>query len=80
MKTTVSISESVFRAAERLARRLGISRSSVYSHAIEPYVVEAQELDVMALLNEVYAQETAGLGLDPALRALQSASMPRDAW
>jgi predicted transcriptional regulator len=68
----------VFQAAERLAKRLGIPRSRLYSRAVERYVAEAQERDVTALLNEIYAGETAEL--DPVLAALQSASIPRDPW
>ena len=78
MKTAVSIPGPLFQAAERLAKRLGIPRSRLYSRAIERYVAETQERDVTALLNEIYADETAEL--DPALAALQSASIPRDPW
>jgi hypothetical protein len=78
MKTAVSIPGPVFQAAERLAKRLGIPRSRLYSRAVERYVAEAQERDVTGLLNEIYAGETAEL--DPVLAALQSASIPRDPW
>jgi hypothetical protein len=78
MKTAVSIPGPVFQAAERLAKRLGIPRSRLYSCAIELYVAQAQERDVTALLNEVYGGETARL--DPTLSALQSASITRDPW
>ena len=78
VKTAVSIPGPLFQAAERLAKRLGIPRSRLYSRAIERYVAETQERDVTALLNEIYADETAEL--DPALAALQSASIPRDPW
>jgi predicted transcriptional regulator len=78
MKTAISIPGPVFQAAERLAKRLGIPRSRLYSRAVEQYVAEAQERDVTALLNEIYAGETAEL--DPVLAAMQSASIPRDPW
>ena len=78
MKTAVSIPGPLFQAAERLAKRLGIPRSRLYSRAIERYVAETQERDVTALLNEIYTDETAEL--DPALAALQSASIPLDSW
>ncbi len=78
MKTAISIPDSLFQAAERLAKGLRISRSRLYSHAIRRYVSQAQERDVTGLLNEIYAGETAEL--DPVLAALQSASIPRDPW
>jgi metal-responsive CopG/Arc/MetJ family transcriptional regulator len=78
MKTAVSIPSPLFQAAERLAKRLGIARSRLYSHAIERYVAEAQQRDVTALLNEIYADETAEL--DSALAALQAVSLPHEPW
>ncbi len=78
MKTAVSIPGPVFQAAERLAKRLGIPRSRLYSRAIERYVSEAQERDVTALLDQVYAKEA--VELDSALAALQWASIPRESW
>jgi len=78
MKTAVSIPGPLFQAAERLAKRLGIPRSRLYSCAIERYVAETQERDVTALHNEIYADETAEL--DPALAVLQAASIQRDPW
>jgi metal-responsive CopG/Arc/MetJ family transcriptional regulator len=78
MKTAVSIPGPLFQAADRLARRLGIARSRLYSRAIERYVAEAQERDVTTLLNQIYADETAEL--DPALAALQAASLQREPW
>jgi hypothetical protein len=68
----------LFQAAERLAKRLGIPRSRLYSRAIERYVSEAQERDVTALLNKVYAEQQGEL--DSALAALQWASIPREGW
>ena len=78
MKIAISIPGPLFQAAERLAKRLGMPRSRVYSRALERYVAEAQERNVTALLNEVYAHETSEL--DSALAALQSVSMPRERW
>ena len=78
MKTAVSIPGPVFQAAERLAKRLRIPRSRLYARAIERYVSEAQERDVTALLNQVYAEEEGKL--DSALAMLQWASIPRERW
>jgi len=78
VKTAISIPGPVFQAAERLAKTLGIPRSRLYSRAIERYVSEAQERDVTALLNQVYAEEQGEI--DSALAALQWASIPREPW
>ena len=73
MKTAVSIPDPVFQAAERLAKSLGIPRSRLYSRAIERYVSEAQQRDITARLNQVYAGEKDEL--DPALAVLQWTSI-----
>jgi metal-responsive CopG/Arc/MetJ family transcriptional regulator len=78
VKTAVSIPGPLFQAAERLAKRLGMPRSRLYSRALEHYVAEAEERNVTALLNDVYAHETAEL--DSAMAALQSVSIPRERW
>jgi metal-responsive CopG/Arc/MetJ family transcriptional regulator len=78
MKTTISIPGPLFQAAERLAKRLGITRSRLYSRAIERYVCAAEERDVTALLNKVYEHESSEL--DPVLEALQALSIPREQW
>jgi metal-responsive CopG/Arc/MetJ family transcriptional regulator len=78
MKTALSIPTPLFQEAERMARRLGIPRSRLYSRALERYLAEAQRTDVTTLLNEIYARETHGL--DPLLAALQTASLPEEPW
>jgi hypothetical protein len=78
IKTAVSITGPVFQAAERLAKSLGIPRSRLYSRAIERYVSEAQQRDITARLNQVYAGEEDEL--DPALAILQWASILREPW
>jgi metal-responsive CopG/Arc/MetJ family transcriptional regulator len=44
MKTAVSIPEPIFHAAEALAKRLGLSRSELFSRALEAYL-EAYQHD-----------------------------------
>jgi metal-responsive CopG/Arc/MetJ family transcriptional regulator len=78
MKTTISIPGPLFKAAEQLAKRLGIPRSRLYSRAIERYVLEAEPGLVTALLNKVYQHESSEL--DPVLKALQSVAIPREQW
>jgi metal-responsive CopG/Arc/MetJ family transcriptional regulator len=78
VKTAVSIPDPVFQAAERLAKRLGIPRSRLYSRAIERYVSETQQRDVTTSLNKVYAEQEGGL--DSALAILQWASIPPERW
>jgi hypothetical protein len=71
-------SRLVFEAAERLARRLGIPGSQLYSRAIERYVSEAQQEDITARLNQVHADDKTEL--DSTLAALEWASVLREPW
>ncbi len=78
MKTAVSVPDSLFQAAERLAKRLGVTRSRLYSCALERYVSKAQEGDITARLNKIYGRESSEL--DPMLEALQELSIPLEEW
>lgn len=69
MKTAVSIPDALFSAADRLAARLGISRSTLYARALERFAAAEADEEITARLNEVYATEDSGL--DPAFAAAQ---------
>jgi hypothetical protein len=73
MKAAVSIPDPVFKAADRLARRMGVSRSRLYSVAIERFVQDHDDEAITAKLNEVYATEPSAL--DPILQSIQSRSV-----
>jgi len=57
MKTAISIPDDVFADAERLARRLGHSRSQLYSRALREFVARHEPDRVTAALDEVFAGE-----------------------
>ena len=78
MKTAVSIPDPVFRAADKLAHRLGVSRSSLYAEALHRYLQLHDEHAITSKLNEVLAHETSEL--HPRLQSIQSRSIPRDSW
>ncbi|HSC20453.1 MAG TPA: hypothetical protein VLC07_01880 [Solirubrobacterales bacterium] len=78
MKTAISIPDPVFEAAEEVAKKLGVSRSELYSRAIESFVRTWRDEDVTEALNRVYATEPSEL--DPALARAQSAAIGREEW
>ena len=78
MKTAISIPDAVFEAAEETARRLGISRSRLYSQAVERFVSEARRSDVTERLDEIYDDQPAKV--EPLLEALQLASLEGEDW
>jgi metal-responsive CopG/Arc/MetJ family transcriptional regulator len=53
MKTAISIPDDVFEEAERLARRLGKSRSELYREALAEYVARHDPETVTAAMNRV---------------------------
>jgi len=73
MKAAVSIPDPVFEAADKLARRMGVSRSRLYSVALQRFVQDHDDEAITAKLNEVYATEASGL--DPVLQSIQSRSV-----
>jgi hypothetical protein len=80
MKTAISIPDDLYRAAERAAKRLGLSRSELYRRALGAFLDRHSDKLVTQALDEVYV-EGSGVGrLDPALGRMQSASFPDDEW
>jgi len=79
MKTAISIPDPVFKVAERLAKRLGMSRSELYVRAISSYVEEHKSQKVTELLNEIYGgmenQE-----LETGFKRAQMKSISKEAW
>jgi metal-responsive CopG/Arc/MetJ family transcriptional regulator len=80
MKTAISIPDTMFEAAERMARRLGISRSQLFQQAVARFIEEQRKLGVTEALDEIYGEASAAGRLDPLLSRLQLASLPREEW
>jgi len=53
MKTAISLPESVFREAERFARRVRKTRSKLYAEAIAEYLARHAPNDITESMNEV---------------------------
>ena len=56
-----------------MSRKLGISRSRLYTLAVEAYLKPHRTHGVKEALDEVYQSEASEM--DPALRAMQDASV-----
>ncbi len=80
MKTTISIPDRLFGAAERLAKRLGMSRSEFYSKAVANYVGENRSLDVRERLDAVYGRAPESSQLEAGIKRIQSRSIPTEKW
>ncbi len=79
MKTAISLPDELFEAAERAAKRLGVSRSELYQRALAKFIEGQKNAAITSELNEVYQAEDQG-ALDPDLDNLQRASLVREDW
>jgi len=77
LKTTFHIPDELFSEAERLASRLGMSRSALYAQAVAEFIARRRQDSVTERINEVLSR-TVDQGLDPRLDAMQRASLPDD--
>ncbi|MCC6212458.1 MAG: hypothetical protein IT513_15580 [Burkholderiales bacterium] len=77
MKTAVSVPDRVFRSAEQLAARLGVSRSELYAKALAALVVKHQDDLVTSRLNEIYGPGGDDSSLEPGLGLLQHRTLSR---
>jgi metal-responsive CopG/Arc/MetJ family transcriptional regulator len=78
MKTAISLPDSVFEEAEALSQQLGLSRSELYTKALQAYLEKYNRHQTLHKLNQVYSQESSGL--DPMLAKIQVMSLPREDW
>ena len=78
MKTAISIPDDVFLSADRLAKRLKMSRSELYARAVQQYVAECRHVGVKEKLDQIYASENASV--DSAALIAQAASIPDEEW
>ena len=78
MKTAISLPDSLFEAADRLADKLGISRSQLYQRALAQYLNAQGQDAVTKALDQVYGPAGESSALDPAVEWLQGASLAAD--
>lgn len=78
MKTAVSIPDRTFRAADQLARRLGLTRSALYARAVAEFLQRHDDAWLTARLDEVYGTPTVADGdAATARRAARRAARQR---
>ncbi len=57
VKTAISIQKSLFDQAEKIARRMKVSRSRLFALALEEYIHRAQNQELLEKINAAYATE-----------------------
>jgi acetyl-CoA carboxylase alpha subunit len=78
MKSDISIPNPLFRSAQQLAEKLGISLSDLYTAALSDYVISHEKGNVTEILNQVY--ETEPSEIEPELVTIQMISVGGDSW
>jgi metal-responsive CopG/Arc/MetJ family transcriptional regulator len=78
MKTAISIPDEVYHSADQLAKRLGMSRSELYSKAVSNYINAHKNEAVTKALDQIYAKEKSKI--DPVINVMQLRSLPKEAW
>ena len=66
MKTAISIPTPLFQAAEKRARKLGMSRSQLYAQALEKLLDQDPDDEVTRALEAVYSREKSAVDRDLA--------------
>jgi antitoxin MazE6 len=78
MKTAVSVPESLFQAAERVAHRLGLSRSGLYAKALSEFLARHDDDEITRRLDEVYEKQSSAV--DPVVSRIAARALPKDSW
>lgn len=79
MKTAISIPDELFKAGERLAESLGVSRSELYQRALAYFMEDQNDAAVTDAIDRVCESGDQG-GLDRVLDAMQRATLDREDW
>ena len=78
MKTAISISNDVFTRAENFARKRRLTRSALFTRAVEEFLSHHQREGVTERLNRLYEREDSRL--DPVIARLQTATILKEKW
>jgi metal-responsive CopG/Arc/MetJ family transcriptional regulator len=78
MKTAISIPDKIFRSADALAKRLGVSRSELYATAVNEFLLKHRSRQVTARLDDVYSEEDSSMS--PGHTRMQYKSLPHEDW
>jgi len=79
MKTAISIPDHLFEAADRVARRLGISRSELYQRAVARFLEQQSGEVVREALDTVYGKQS-NRDVDPLIKAAGEHLLADEDW
>ena len=70
MKTAISIPDDIFVSAEKMAKKLGIPRSRLFTRAIEEFLENHSKEEITKKLNKIYNPKS-----DKTIEVVQNASI-----
>ena len=77
MKTAISIEDELFRQAEEAAKELGMSRSALYSQAIDEFIRNHLPSEITRKYNEVFSMTS---NSDPELDRIAYDVLSKAEW
>ncbi len=80
MKITISMPDALFNAAEKLAKRFGVSRSEFYQRAMRLYVEQHRANCITESLDALYGGAATETRLDSVIEHLQGVSLATSDW
>jgi metal-responsive CopG/Arc/MetJ family transcriptional regulator len=78
METAISIPDPLFKAADAIAQRLGLSRSELYTRALQTFIAAHDKQYITEALNQVYSENPSSI--DPTVTQMQIASLLHEDW
>jgi metal-responsive CopG/Arc/MetJ family transcriptional regulator len=78
MKTAISIPDPIFDEAEKVAKRLKLSRSELYARAVAAFVEQQRASNITEKLDQIYGKVESGI--DPELVRAQIRSLDEENW
>jgi hypothetical protein len=80
VKTAISIPDAIFRRAEATAKRLGLSRSELFTRAAVDFLKSHPPDDVTASYNRAFSEPESDRTLAAQRRKLARASLRKVEW
>jgi predicted transcriptional regulator len=82
VKTAISLNEELFLKVNQLADNLHISRSKVFTLAVQDYVKKQENQALLAQLNEAYADSPAEdeREISKSMRRKQKKLIEKESW
>ena len=78
MKTAISLPNEIYESAEKLAKRLGKSRSELYAQALNDYLSRNSDQLVRESLDTIYSDVDSHL--NSSLEAIQMKTVSKEQW